>query len=217
MGERVREGVTLNNHACLSTALQENNLILTAQMQQQLEHYLALLQKWNKVFNLTAICDPREMVYLHIIDSLVISPYLHGSRMLDVGSGAGLPGLPLAILHPEQQWTLLDKSNKKTRFLTQAVIELDLPNVTVHNARCEEFHSEAGFDSIVSRAWSDLSTMLATIEHVIAPTGVFIAMKSAQVATEIALLSPRFSVQAVQPLQIKGMAVERYVVILKVK
>ena len=110
----------------LSQALNQNNLTLTSDAQQKLIHYLELMQKWNKVFNLTSITDPREMVYLHLIDSLVVAPFLHGKRMLDVGTGAGLPGIPLAIMIPETEWVLVDKNNKKVNFLTQVCAELKL-------------------------------------------------------------------------------------------
>ena len=138
----------------LTQALKENNLIISDAAQQQLLNYLALLQQWNKVFNLTAITDPREMVYLHIIDSLAIQPFLNGKRFLDVGSGAGLPGIPLAIIHPDQHWVLLDKNNKKTRFITQACAELRLTNVEAVHARCEDFKPTQCFDNIVARAFA---------------------------------------------------------------
>lgn len=205
----------MNKNPYLSAALQENAFTLTLEMQQQLDTYLTLLQKWNKVFNLTAIRDSRDMVYLHIIDSLAISPFLHGTRMLDVGSGAGLPGLPLAITHPEQQWTLLDKGEKKTRFMTQAVVELGLKNITIVNARCEDFHSELGFDSIVSRAFSALSMMLEKTKHLIAANGIFVAMKGAQMVTELEELPEGFSVLAVQPIKITGINVERHVICVR--
>src|SRR5207247_1863961 len=103
------------------------------------------IERWNRVFNLTSITDTRDQVYLHIVDSLLIHPYLHGENLIDVGTGAGLPGMPLAILNPHQEWTLLDKSSKKIRFLTQVIAELTLRNVSLVHDRVENFHPEIGF------------------------------------------------------------------------
>jgi 16S rRNA (guanine527-N7)-methyltransferase len=120
----------------LQTALKKNSLALSDHEQQQLLTFLELIKRWNKVFNLTAITNTEDMIYLHLIDSLVIQPYLKGQRMLDVGTGAGLPGIPLAIIQPAQHWVLLDKNSKKTRFLTQVIAELGLKNVEPIHSRC---------------------------------------------------------------------------------
>ena len=188
----------------LTHALAENNHVFSVEMQQKLVAYLVLLQKWNKVFNLTAIHDPKEMVYVHILDSLSIIPYLHGIVMLDVGSGAGLPGIPLAITQPNQEWTLLDKNGKKTRFLTQVIAELGLKNVSVVQAHCEEYHSHRCFDSIVSRALSDLSTMLVKTEHLLCPKGVWLAMKGDKISAELNEIPSQYQIEAVHQIKIKG-------------
>ncbi len=197
----------------LTAALEKNQWVLAPETKSLLLRYLDLLQTWNRVFNLTTITDPQGMVYLHLMDSLLVSPYVQGQRCLDVGSGAGLPGLPLAIVNPQQQWVLLDKSSKKTRFLTQVVAELQLPNVEVCHARCEDFHPPLCFDSILSRAFGTISLFAQTTKHLLCPTGVLIAMKGKYPQTELAELTSSFSV-SVQRVDIKGIDVERHIVLL---
>ena len=149
----------------LAKALSTNAYQLSADKQNKLSAYLQLMERWNKVFNLTAIRDPFDMVWLHIVDSLSIGPYLHGTKIIDVGTGAGLPGIPLALTHTDKQFALLDSNSKKTRFLVQVCADLDIKNIEVVHARCEDFQSPTGFDSIVSRAFSSIAVMLATTQH----------------------------------------------------
>lgn len=201
----------------LSQALQENALVIDTHAQEKLIHYLNLLQTWNRVFNLTTITEPREMVYLHLIDSLVVQPFLMGEHFLDVGSGAGLPGIPLAILNPDQQWTVLDKNSKKTRFLTQAVAELKLSNVEVVHKRSEEFHPEQGFDSILSRALATIRVFVETTEHLLRPNGSFLAMKGRYPQEELDEVPDRFIVNEVARLDVKGIDIERHIVSLRMK
>jgi 16S rRNA (guanine527-N7)-methyltransferase len=201
----------------LKTALAENQISCDDSVQQKLVRYLELMIKWNKVFNLTSITHPREMVYLHIIDSLAVAPYLHGKRLLDVGSGAGLPGIPLAIQYPDQQWILLDKNNKKTRFLTQVIAELGLNNVTAMHSRCEDFQPELCFDSILSRAFGTIRMFVETTQHLLCKEGVFIAMKGKYPQTEVDELPTGFVVQKTERIDIKGIDVERHVICLSKK
>lgn len=199
----------------LSKALQENKIELAQEDQQKLIRYLELLKTWNRVFNLTSMTKPHDMVYLHIIDSLVVSPFLYGTNLLDVGSGAGLPGIPLAIQNPHQHWVLLDKNNKKTRFLTQVVAELGLTNVNIEHSRCEDFHRKQCFDSILSRAFGTISMFVNAIEHLLCPNGLFIAMKGKQPQEELDALPNRFSVQKITRLTLKGIKRERHLVCIK--
>ena len=201
----------------LSLALKENHLDVGQDAQQKLLQYLHLLKEWNQVFNLTTIIKPRDMVYLHIIDSLIVQPFIHGKRLLDVGSGAGLPGIPLAIVNPELEWVLLDKSNKKTRFLTQVIAELSLRNATAIHSRCEQFHPEARFDSILSRAFGTISMFVTTTEHLLCPDGNWIAMKGKFPQDEVNNLPDRFVVEQSRRLEIIGMTVERHIVCLRKK
>lgn len=202
----------MNDQALLSHALQENQLILTEKAEQQLMAYLNLMQTWNRVFNLTAITKPLDAIYLHLIDSLVIQPYLHGHRLLDVGTGAGLPGIPLAIAHPEQQWVLLDKNNKKTRFLTQVIAELKLSNVEVVQSRCENFHPTPCFDSILSRAFGNIRLFVETTKHLLCQDGILIAMKGKYPKEELDTIPNSFKLMDVTHLTIKGMNIERHLI-----
>jgi 16S rRNA (guanine527-N7)-methyltransferase len=199
----------------LSQALSENHLSLDNAAQEKLIAYLNLIITWNKVFNLTSITKTREMVYLHIIDSLAVAPYLHGNRMLDVGSGAGLPGIPLAILHPEHEWLLLDKNSKKTRFLTQAIAELGLSNVKAIHSRCEDFQPAPGFDSILSRAFGTLNMFTTTTNHLLRENGIFVAMKGKYPQDELQALPDNVVVKSIQKIDINGMDLDRHIVCLQ--
>lgn len=201
----------------LEEALQINKIALQDEAKQRLVHYLEMMQKWNRVFNLTAITDPHEMVYLHLIDSLSVQPYLHGTRLLDVGTGAGLPGIPLAITNANQSWVLLDKNNKKTKFLTQAVAELGLTNVEVVHSRTEDFHPSAGFDSILSRAFSTLLTFTESTAHLLDADGYWIAMKGKYPDEEIAALPATIALDKAERIAINGVTIDRHIVCLSNK
>lgn len=196
----------------LQQALTQNNFSVTDQIQQRLLQYLELLQKWNRVFNLTSIDKMPDMIFLHVIDSLVISPFLHGVRILDVGTGAGLPGIPLALTHPEKQFFLLDSNSKKTRFLTQVVHELHISNVEVIHSRVENFHPSGCFDSILSRAFATLKNMLTQTRHLLCRNGQFLAMKGVYPEHEIQEIIEEYQVLATHRLRIIGLEVERHLV-----
>lgn len=202
----------------LDQALNENHLQLDAVSREKCVRYLELLKTWNKTFNLTSITEPKEMVYLHIIDSLLVAPCLTGKRFLDVGSGAGLPGIPLAIMHPEQEWVLLDKNSKKTRFQIQAIADLGLKNVQAIHSRAEDFHPAECFDSILSRAYATLALFVKTSQHLICKNGTFVAMKGKYPHDELSELSAE-NIEAtnITQLDMKGMKLERHVVCLKLK
>ena len=203
---------------CLSKAIAENDYPVSSVAEQQIMQYLDLLQRWNQVFNLTAIRDVYDMVSLHILDSLSIAPYLLGPRILDVGTGAGLPGIPLAITHPSKTFVLLDSNNKKTRFLTQVQLELGLKNITVVQARCEDYlPPDGGYDSIVSRAFSSIAVMLASTQHLLAKDGLFIAMKGIYPEQELREIPEGYAVVGVHKLDIKGLAALRHVVCIQRK
>lgn len=168
---------TLRWQSELSDGLQQMQLDLSAHQQHQLLEYLQLLVKWNSVFNLTAIRDPDEMVSRQLLDSLSILPWVRGTNVLDVGTGAGLPGIPLAIALPEIDFTLLDSNGKKTRFLQQVAAQLGLNNVRVVNQRVESFSDAKGFDIITSRAFSALVDFITGTRHLLAAGGAWLAMK----------------------------------------
>ena len=176
----------------------------------RLAAYLALLERWNRAFNLTAVRDPESMVVRHVLDSLSILPWVEGPRVLDVGSGAGLPGIPLAIVRPEFKFCLLDSNGKRTRFLTQVVVELRLNNVSVVRGRVEDYRPETLFNSIVSRAFATLADLVADAGRLCAPAGRLLAMKGVFPDDELACLPSAFRVVGVYPLQVPHLEAERH-------
>lgn len=196
----------------LQHGIAELELALDAEAQRKLLDYLALLHKWNKVYNLTAIRDPQQMVSHHLLDSLAVLPHLWAGRWLDVGCGAGLPGLVLAVAQPDWQFALLDSNSKKTGFVQQAVIELDLRNVSVHCERVEAWLPAERFDGIISRAFSELGEFLRNTRHLMAPHGRWAAMKGAP-QQELASVPEGCLVEHVIPLQVPGLDAARSLVI----
>lgn len=177
--------------AALEQGLRDLTLGVPANAQQKLLHYLHLIVKWNKHFNLSGITAIQEMVPLHLLDSLAVSPYLEGERILDIGSGAGLPGIPLAIANPDKNFVLLDSNGKKTRFLFQVKVALELSNVEIINARVDEYLSTADtaeFSLITCRAFSSLSSIVKMIEKPLAGGTKLLAMKGVYPHDEIAEL-----------------------------
>ena len=182
---------------------------------QQIEQYLQLLLKWNKAYNLTAIRDLDSMRTKHIADSLAVSPYLHGDVILDVGTGAGLPGIPLALTYPEKQFILLDSNGKKVRFLKQAIHELGLKNVQAVHARVEEYQANQPIRSIISRAFASIYDMLSVTAHLANQDTQFLAMKGVVPHEELAQLPEGFKLMAIHELKIPKLDEPRCLVILK--
>ncbi|WP_457673088.1 16S rRNA (guanine(527)-N(7))-methyltransferase RsmG [Thiolapillus sp.] len=182
----------------LGKGLARMRISASREQQQLLLNYLALLEKWNRAFNLTAVRDPVKMVSRQLLDSLSIQHLLEGDRVLDVGSGAGLPGIPLSILNPERDFVLLDTNSKKTRFLRQARLELPLENVEIEQARVEKYRPSQGFDLITSRAFASLPDMLGLTRHLLAPGGGWLAMKGAVPVAELETLGDEYSVEVHQ-------------------
>ena len=196
----------------LRQGLDALSLALSRDQQTRLLNYLALLARWNRAFNLTAVRDPAQMVPRHLLDSLAILPWVRGPRVLDVGTGAGLPGIPLAIALPDAEFLLLDSNGKKTRFVQQAITELGLPNAGVTQARVEEFEDPRGFDTITSRAFADLARMLTLTEHLRAAGGRWAAMKAG--LEELQGLDERRYAHKAIPLKVPGEAARRHLVLL---
>ena len=180
----------------------------------KLVRYLDLLLKWNKVYNLTAIRDPQRMVSHHLLDSAAVLPYLPEGDMLDVGTGPGLPGIPLAILRPTSKVTLLDVIQKKTAFLRQAVGDLNLSNVDVICERVEAWAPARQFPLIMSRAFSELADFVRSAEHLLADGGRFAAMKGIYPRDEIERLPPQFHVERVVELNVPGIDAQRHLVMI---
>lgn len=199
----------------LSAGLKQLGLTLDDSQQHLLLGYVALLEKWNKTYSLTAIREPERMVPHHLLDSLAPLPHFKaatGARILDVGSGFGTPGIPLAIARPDWQLFLLDSNHKKTTFLRQAIVDLKLANVTVVTERVEAFRPEAPFDVITSRAFSDLAEFVKLTRHLLAPGGEWAALKGVYPHEEIALLPAGVKSVAVDTLNVPGIDAERHLV-----
>ena len=182
----------------------------------QLIDYLALLAKWNAVYNLTAVRDPAQMVTQHLLDSLAAVPaFANAHNVLDVGAGGGLPGMVLAIARPDMQVSMIDTVHKKTAFLTQVKAELGLLNVTVHTARVEQLQVSKKFDVITSRAFAELNDFVTWAAHVLAPDGRVIALKGVLPKEEIARLPAGWKVTGVQPLHVPELDAERHLIVIE--
>ena len=200
----------------LADGVQELGLNLTDAQIDKMIAYLLLLSKWNSVYNLTAIRDPKEMVKQHLLDSLSAAPvFADAKNVLDVGAGGGLPGMMLAIAYPETKVSMIDTVSKKTAFLSQAKTELGLSNVTVHTGRVEALQVIEKFDVITSRAFSELCNFINWSGHLLANGGQFIAMKGVAPTQEIERLPDGWHVTGVQALSVPGLQAERHLVFVK--
>jgi len=200
--------------AVLDEGVGRLGLALEGTQRERLLAFLALLAKWNRAYNLTAVRAPGEMVVRHLLDSLSLLPHLSGGRVLDVGSGGGLPGIPLAIAAPQRCFTLLDSNSKKTRFLIQAAAELGLENLSVVHSRVESYRPPHLFDTITARAYATLAELLESAGHLLAAGGRVLAMKGAYPAEELAAVPPPFRVVEVVRLEVPGLEAERHLVAL---
>lgn len=207
----------LSNRASLYARLHagaaELGLAPPAQALEQLLDYVELLVRWNATYNLTAVRDPLDMITRHLLDCLAVAPYVQGDNLADLGSGAGLPGIPLAILAPAREHVLIDSNGKKTRFLREAVRALGLNNVRVEQARVEDARGQ--FDCITSRAFATLKDMLVLGGHLLAPGGIWLAMKGLLNKDELLAMPPGFHVAEVRPLAVPGLGAARHVVIIR--
>lgn len=200
----------------LADGLAALNIVLPASAQQKLIAYVKMIEKWNKVHNLTAVREPDKMITLHVLDSLAIVPFVKAKNsLLDVGSGAGLPGIPLALACPDLRVTLLDSNHKKTAFLTQAKTELGLTNCEVINERVELWQTTNKFDAVISRAYSDLGEFVEQAGHLLARDGEMLAMKGVFPHEEIMKLPAIFRVEKVAELHVPELDAKRHLVVLK--
>lgn len=209
--------VTAQHAEELSRGAAELGVALTEQQHSQLLGYLALLIKWNKAYNLTAVRDPDEMVSRHLLDSLSVVPFIAegGDTWLDVGSGGGMPGIPLAILFPERRFTLLDSNGKKTRFLTQVKLELKLANLEVIHSRVEAFTPAVPFAGICSRAFSSLQDFSSWTRHLGDTDTRWLAMKGVHPDDELQALPDDFKLAATHVLKVPGCQGQRHLLILR--
>jgi 16S rRNA (guanine527-N7)-methyltransferase len=201
--DRLRRGI-----AALALALPEDAV-------PRLLDYLALLQRWNAHYNLTAVRDPAAMVTRHLLDSLAVLPWVEGATLADLGAGAGLPGIPLALAAPQRRVTLVDSNGKKARFMRAALRELKLDNAEVAEARVEAV--EGQFDCITARAFASLPDMLQWAAHLLAPGGRWLALKGRYPADEVAAMPPGFVVERSVALKVPGLDAERHLLVIRKK
>ncbi|ANO31687.1 16S rRNA (guanine(527)-N(7))-methyltransferase [Vibrio breoganii] len=202
-------------HQQLQQLIAKTDLTVSDKQLDQLVGYVELLNKWNKAYNLTSVRNPSDMLVKHIMDSIVVSPHLDGKRFIDVGTGPGLPGIPLSIMNPDCEFFLLDSLGKRIRFIKQVVHELKIENVTPVLSRVEEFQPEVKFDAVLSRAFASMTDMVNWCRHLPKEgTGVFYALKGQASQEEIEQLPEWCSVIQVKPLIVPELEGERHLVIL---
>lgn len=205
-----------NLRPVLESGLDALCIKLAKEQQDKIINYLIILSKWNSVYNLTAIRDPKEMMTHHVLDSLSAVPaFTEAQNVLDVGSGGGLPGMILAICYPDKKISMIDTVSKKTAFLNQAKAELGLNNVTVYSARVESLQVNQRFDVITSRAFSELNNFVNWSQHLLAEGGRFIAMKGVHPQGEMERLPEGWEVKEVRPLTVPGLDAERHLIFIQ--
>ncbi|SET68465.1 16S rRNA (guanine(527)-N(7))-methyltransferase RsmG [Thalassotalea agarivorans] len=206
----------MNLNATLTDLIAQTSLQVSEQQIEKLVQYVLLLDKWNKAYNLTSVRDPQDMLVKHIMDSLMVGEHLNGNHFIDVGTGPGLPGIPLSILYPDRNFVLLDSLGKRVTFLRQVVYQLKLSNVTPVKSRVEEFSPEKPFDGVLSRAFASLQDMVQWCHHLVSPThGVFYALKGVYPEEEITQLPASISLVDSNEIKVPGLTGERHVLTLK--
>lgn len=200
----------------LNQLLAKTDIDLTEKQKQQLVDYVGLLAKWNKAYNLTSVRDPQQMLIRHIMDSIVVNGQLNGTKFIDVGTGPGLPGVPLAIVRPDSHFVLLDSLGKRIRFLKQVQHELGLMNIEPVQSRVEEYPIENGFDGVISRAFASLNDMLSWCHHLPSSDGRFYALKGVIRDDEMAL-PEGFVIESITELEVPELDEQRHLVKVSIK
>lgn len=201
--------------SALADGLAALDLLLPADTHAKLLAYLALIEKWNRVYNLTAVRSREKMLAHHVLDSLAVAPHLSGNSIVDVGSGAGLPGIPLALARPQAKVTLLESNHKKSAFLRQAVIELALTNVELVNSRVETWDPPRRYDVVISRAFSDLAEFVSLAGRLCGIGGLLAAMKGVHPYEELAQVPAGYRVKNIIALDVPGLSAERHLVLIE--
>lgn len=199
----------------LKNSIKNSKLVVTEEQQLQLIRYVLMMHKWNKAYNLTSVRDPQQMVIKHIVDSIVVAPYLDKIHYIDVGTGPGLPGIPLAIMCPDKQFILLDSLGKRVRFMKQVAYELKIDNIEPVQSRVEDFVPNVKIDGVLSRAFASLKDMLHWCQHLVDSQGVFLALKGQLSADELECLPLEFILQETIKLDVPGLEGERHIVKIK--
>ncbi|CAB5577751.1 16S rRNA (guanine(527)-N(7))-methyltransferase RsmG [Providencia hangzhouensis] len=200
----------------LNQLLVKTDIDLTEKQKQQLVDYVGLLAKWNKAYNLTSVRDPQQMLIRHIMDSIVVNDQLNGTKFIDVGTGPGLPGVPLAIVRPDSHFVLLDSLGKRIRFLKQVQHELGLTNIEPVQSRVEEYPVEDGFDGVISRAFASLNDMLSWCHHLPSSEGRFYALKGV-IRDDEMVLPEGFVIESITELEVPELDEQRHLVKVSIK
>jgi 16S rRNA (guanine527-N7)-methyltransferase len=208
---------TLENEllTVLQNCLKKCELIVTEEQQLQLIRYVLMMHKWNKAYNLTSVREPRQMVIKHIVDSIVVAPFLDKVHYIDVGTGPGLPGIPLAIMCPDKQFLLLDSLGKRVRFMKQVAYELKIDNIQPIQSRVEDFKPDVEIDGVLSRAFASLKDMLHWCQHLVDSHGVFLALKGQLTTQELDDLPLGFILQETIKLDVPDLEGERHIIKIK--
>ncbi|ABM26865.1 MULTISPECIES: 16S rRNA (guanine(527)-N(7))-methyltransferase RsmG [Shewanella] len=196
--------------AQLEAYLAEINLSATAEQKKQLIDFVGMLNKWNKAYNLTSVRDPEAMLVRHIMDSLVVSKHLQGERFIDVGTGPGLPGIPLAIMNPNKTFVLLDSLGKRIRFQKQVAFELGIRNISSVESRVEAYQAEQQFDGVLSRAFASIQDMLSWCHHLPAENGLFYALKGQLNDEELQQMPSGFVIKEIIELKVPKLDEQRH-------
>jgi 16S rRNA (guanine527-N7)-methyltransferase len=199
----------------LGQGLAQLGLELEPAAVERLVGYVSLLAKWNRIYNLTAIREPGKVVTHHLLDSLAVLPYVNADTIADIGSGAGLPGIPLAVAKPNSRVVLVESNHKKCAFLRQAMTELHLPNVEVVTERAEKWRPPSTFDVVISRAFADLAAYAETASHLCRPGGFLLAMKGLYPDEELQQLPVDMQLQGVERIDVPGLRAARHLVIMR--
>lgn len=206
------DAVSVENARELQAGMHALNITANEKQIASLLQYLNLLRKWNASFNLSGITEINEMVSVHLLDSLSLSPYLQGEHFVDAGTGAGLPGIPLAIIHPDKHFTLIDSNGKKTRFLFQVKLALNLSNITIENCRIEHYQSPRQIDMVMCRAFSSLEDTVSKTQQLLKKGSKLLAMKGRYPDQEIDQLPAGFEVTSIAKSGIPGSDSQRHVI-----
>jgi 16S rRNA (guanine527-N7)-methyltransferase len=199
----------------LKSSIKNSKLVVTEEQQLQLIRYVLMMHKWNKAYNLTSVRDPQQMVIKHIVDSIVVAPYLDKIHYIAVGTGPGLPGIHLSIMCPDKQFILLDSLGKRVRFMKQVAYELKIDNIEPVQSRVEDFVPNVKIDGVLSRAFASLKDMLHWCQHLVDSQGVFLALKGQLSADEMECLPLEFILQETIKLDVPGLEGERHIVKIK--
>ena len=201
----------------LQKSVNQLDIKVSEPQQQKLIAFVLMMDKWNKAYNLTSVRNPKDMVLKHLVDSIVIAPHLSGQVYIDVGTGPGLPGIPLAILHPELTFILLDSLGKRVRFMKQVAYELKIDNIQPVQSRVEDYQSSLVIDGVISRAFASLKDMLHWCQHLVDSSGLFLALKGQLPEEEISQLPAEYSVVDIIKLQVPGLEGDRHLVKIQKK